>query len=257
MPGLSPARRPRPPTRPSPGSRRSIDAAQQRPQRPQRSHPVGKQLRAIPGLDDREPVPRRWPVAAQGHGPRRAVGATGDAPIALSPSAVIHPEPSPPAGFNESVPVGRDQVDSASLITAGQRVPVASSTDPDCPCQALARWCRTGRRRSSAPGSRGAPARQTVVTEPLPGLVQRHDEQVFPVEDADRLRRIGRADHGRAQRRAEPAENGRPREKLPDRGRWRLSASSIRKSVMNRLSPPNWPTKAPGEGWPRSESAAR
>ena len=38
---------------------------------------------------------------------------------------------------------------------------------------------------------------------------------------------------------------------------WRLSTSSARKSVMNRLPPLNWPTKALGSGCPRSERAAR
>ena len=38
---------------------------------------------------------------------------------------------------------------------------------------------------------------------------------------------------------------------------WRPSTSSARKSTMNRLSPVNWRMKAPGDGCPRSDSAAR
>src|SRR5207342_1161812 len=38
---------------------------------------------------------------------------------------------------------------------------------------------------------------------------------------------------------------------------WRLSTSSISRSATYRLSPLNWRTKVPGDGWPRSDSAAR
>src|SRR6516225_7277104 len=56
---------------------------------------------------------------------------------------------------------------------------------------------------------------QVVVSVPLQGVVQRHDEQVFPLEDLDQVRRAGRFGDGVAQRRAEPAEDGGPGEKLP------------------------------------------
>ena len=38
---------------------------------------------------------------------------------------------------------------------------------------------------------------------------------------------------------------------------WRLSTSSARKSTMNRLLPVNWRMKSCGDGWPRSDTAAR
>src|SRR5690348_13375420 len=55
---------------------------------------------------------------------------------------------------------------------------------------------------------------QVVISVPLPGVVQRDDEQVFPLEDLDQVRRAGRFGDGGAQRRAEPAEDGGPGEKL-------------------------------------------
>ena len=87
-----------------------------------------------------------------------------------------------------------------------------------------------------------------VIAVPLPVVVKRHEEQVLAFEHVDDLRSVGRADDGVAQRGAEPAQNGGPRQELPDLAGWRLSTSSARKSTMNRLSPVNWRTKACGEG---------
>jgi len=58
-----------------------------------------------------------------------------------------------------------------------------------------------------------------VIAEPPASIVERDNEQVFPVEDVDDLCRAGRTDHGIAERRAKPAENGCPHEELPDLGR--------------------------------------
>ena len=116
-------------------------------------------------------------------------------------------------------------------------------------CQALAAWCRAGTVRLG-PRQLAAQhlAEQVVIAEPLPGLVQRHDEQVVPLQQVQDLRRVGRpgtAAPSGAQNR--PSTDVRTRN-CRTSGGWRLSTSSARKSSMNRLSPENWPMKACGDG---------
>jgi hypothetical protein len=55
---------------------------------------------------------------------------------------------------------------------------------------------------------------EMVIAVPLPIVIERHEEEVLPLEDVDDLRRVGGADDGVAQRRAVPAENGGAREEL-------------------------------------------
>jgi hypothetical protein len=58
-----------------------------------------------------------------------------------------------------------------------------------------------------------------VVAEPLARVVERHDEEIFPLEHVDDRGRAGRPVNGFAERGAEAAENRGPREELPDFGR--------------------------------------
>src|SRR6202034_4505240 len=70
-----------------------------------------------------------------------------------------------------------------------------------------------------------------VIAVPLPMVIKRHEEEVLPLEDVDDLRRVGRADDGVAQRRAEPAENGGAREEMADLAR--LAAESLYREIVN------------------------
>ena len=60
---------------------------------------------------------------------------------------------------------------------------------------------------------------ETVIAEPLPRVIKRHDEEIFTFEYVDDLGRIVRPDNGIAQRRAEPAENRGARKESPGLGR--------------------------------------
>ena len=55
-----------------------------------------------------------------------------------------------------------------------------------------------------------------VVTEPVPGVVERNDEQVLPLKGVQDLRGAGRPGDRVAQRGTEPAENRGPRQELAD-----------------------------------------
>lgn len=57
---------------------------------------------------------------------------------------------------------------------------------------------------------------EMVIAVPLALVVKRHEEEVLALEDLDDLRRVGGLGHRGAQRRAEPVENSRPRQELPD-----------------------------------------
>ena len=55
-----------------------------------------------------------------------------------------------------------------------------------------------------------------VIAVPLAVVVKRHDEEVLALEGVNDLSRVSGPGNCVAERRAEPVENGRPREELPD-----------------------------------------
>src|SRR6202034_3218868 len=57
---------------------------------------------------------------------------------------------------------------------------------------------------------------QMVVAVPLSVVVEGHEEKVVALDDVEDLRRVGRPGDGFAERRAEPVQDGGPRQELPD-----------------------------------------
>ncbi|MGH3232412.1 MAG: hypothetical protein ACRDOH_03980 [Streptosporangiaceae bacterium] len=115
----------------------------------------------------------------------------------------------------------RDKPDSSGEVAGGHRIADRLVHRPRLSMPATRALVQRAQQARLGPGEVTAQhlREETVITEPLPDLVERHDEQVLPVQDADNLRRVGRPDDGIAERRAETAENGRPREELADVGR--------------------------------------
>ncbi len=115
--------------------------------------------------------------------------------------------PGDKAGYLGRV-AGRERVadrliGQARLQEPGARTPVQGRQHP---------WLRPG--QLTAQDLR----EKMVIAEPLAGVIERHDEQIVPLEHADDLSRVLRPDHGVAERGAEAAENRGAGEELPDLG---------------------------------------
>jgi hypothetical protein len=98
---------------------------------------------------------------------------------------------------------------------------------------------------------------QVMIAVPLAVVVQWHEEQVLSFEHLDDRRSARDAGDGVARGAQNRASSEVRARNCWISGGWRLSTSSARKSTMNRLLPVNWRMKACGDGWSRSEMAAR
>src|SRR5208282_4096791 len=74
---------------------------------------------------------------------------------------------------------------------------------------------------------------EMVIPEPLPSVIERHDEKIFPLEYVDDLGSVGRADYGIAQRRAESAQSRGPHEELTDSG-WLVAEHFLDQEVNDK-----------------------
>ena len=98
---------------------------------------------------------------------------------------------------------------------------------------------------------------EVVIAEPLPGVVERYDKEVFPFEGVDNLGRPGRSGHGITQRRAKSAEDRSAQEKLPHMAR--LAAEHLLgQKLFDKPAIAAEPADdVMGRRAPRSNSAAR
>ena len=129
------------------------------------------------------------------------------------PFLAEQPQPEPNggdlAGVDVDVVVTRDQVGGPVHIPAHQRMADRLVRRSRCPVPAARPLVQDRYDAELGPGQLGPQdlGEEMVVTEPLPALVERHQEQVLSLEQLDDRGRVGRAGEGITKRRAEPGED--------------------------------------------------
>src|SRR5262249_51757247 len=120
------------------------------------------------------------------------------------------------AGISVGKPAARDQVNGHGKVTGGNRVAdgLIGRSMQAMPGACL--FVQGGHEIGLDSHELAAQplGKQVVVPEPLPGVIERDYEQVFTLEDVQNPHRVGRPGDGVAERGAEPAEDGGPRQEL-------------------------------------------
>ena len=193
-------------------------ALQQRRRRPERPDAVRKRSLVLADLHQRQPAPQRFLVTGQRRGPRRTVRRQR-----LSADHVVAEQAQPAAngrdlaGVHVGVPVPRHEIDDAGHVTGAVRVTyrLVRGARPAVPGAGALMQGGHDFRFGAAELTAEHLGEEMVIAEPLPGVVEWHDEEVFPFEDVDNLGRVGRSGHGITQRRAKSAQDRGAHEKLP------------------------------------------
>jgi hypothetical protein len=155
-----------------------------------------------------------------------------------------------PAGVDVGEPVTRDHVDGPGGIVGGQRVADGLLGRPRLPVPGArplvqgTHAARIGHRELAAQQL----GEQMVVAVPLPVVVQRHQEQVLPLQRLDDLRGVGRAGDGVAERGTEPGEDGGSLQELPDLARLAAEYLIGQEADDEPVAPVNSRTKSCGDG---------
>src|SRR5579859_6551707 len=169
--------------------------------------------------DDRDPALYGLPVARQGGDPRCAVrGQCMGGNLIVTERAYPATNRRRPACIHVSEPMARNEVDAPGDVTGRERVTdrlVRRSGQPMPGARALVQ-CRPDARLGPGQLTAKHLREQMVIAVPLTGVVQRHEEEVLALEEVDDICRVSGPGDCVAKGRAEPVQDGRPREELPD-----------------------------------------
>ena len=113
------------------------------------------------------------------------------------------------AGRDVGIPVPRDEIDDAGQVAGGERVTdrLIGQARPEKP--GAGPLVQNGQGFRLLPGQLTAEhlREKMVIAEPLAGLVERHDEEIFPIENVDYRGGVGLPVNGFAERGGETVEN--------------------------------------------------